>query len=87
MNAFNALLNTLIEDKVELQTSPDYVVTVNSYCERTDSFKVRIAANFGGAGGGDEEIQTIDGNLLPLVIREFGEPSELVGRVFEVKIT
>ncbi len=70
-------------------------ILINSYDEQIDVFKV-------GAFGfveGDEKIDPtycrsapdfddfeIPGLILPALIGEYGEPDELVGRVFEITL-
>jgi len=63
----------------------DYRVTVQSYDEDADTFKVEVERSWGGAD--PRETVTVSGSMLPVMIREYGQPDELVGRSWEIKIS
>lgn len=62
----------------------DYSVTVKSYDEASDEFEVEILAHWGGAD--PRHSLVIPGHFLPVIIREYAAPDELVGKVYEVKV-
>lgn len=85
MNALTKFLATVAaETAIPAEPEPDYWVTIVSYDEGADNFVIRVESNWGGAGGGPEELKTIPADILPLIIREYGVPSELIGRVFGI---
>lgn len=60
-------------------------IEVEQYNENDDTFVCSTAEQVGQRNG-DAILFTVPGIVLPALIREYGEPSELVGRTFEVSL-